>query len=116
LFSRTQEQIKEEEALLVEMRRIQMQQRRLQRDYEHVMRLLNIREVPSLPSPTTTGRAHTTGATSRVQHQTGVGRGGSGVDIPETPKPSVKRRKSRKDSTVMGADRLDSKYPVHTRL
>ncbi|KAI8052796.1 hypothetical protein BDF22DRAFT_685271 [Syncephalis plumigaleata] len=35
------------EALVAEVRRIQLQQRRLQRDHEHVMRLLNIREAPS---------------------------------------------------------------------
>ncbi|RKP25170.1 hypothetical protein SYNPS1DRAFT_22828 [Syncephalis pseudoplumigaleata] len=48
LFRRTQEEIMEEEALVVEVRRIQLQQRKLQRDHEHVMRLLNIREAPSL--------------------------------------------------------------------
>ncbi|RKP10822.1 hypothetical protein THASP1DRAFT_27418 [Thamnocephalis sphaerospora] len=111
LFSRTQAQIKEEEALLVEMRRIQQQQRRLQRDHEHVMRLLNIREAPTMPQLPAGSRAGGAGGSSKAHASSNGSRSATATDM-ETPRPSAsikKKKPPRKESNAAALDRPDIK-------
>ncbi|KAI9594938.1 hypothetical protein BDF19DRAFT_442871 [Syncephalis fuscata] len=101
LFHRSMSEIKEEEALVAEVRRIQLQQRKLQRDHEHVMRLLNIREAPSVgpvgvnngqhsTTPNTQGNLQATSHANANNHNNNTNHAGHNNQSYATPAPKHK--------------------------
>jgi DNA methyltransferase 1-associated protein 1 len=118
LILRHPDQVAEEEAVFAELRRIQQQHKRWQREHEHLTRVMDVREASSMVSHTQFAQQ---GSLSHTPKHAMMG-SNSGMSTPSmhaTPQPKRKGRKSRDVSDLINTPittQKTDKFPTGATL